>query len=377
MRDSLGLLIALGACGRISFDAHTDTTGTDGAVDAVDAVDAAIPCTAVDETEMAAFSGVSGFVWTGDGYAILSYSGLATLSEAGVLGAFQQLVPAVMNTSLGGQGIAWSGSELAVVWTGSTGPIELGFFDASLAPIGGIVQLGDANAFTPSVIWTGDVFAVTWIDDESGQLQIAEVDASGAVVDSVAHTGTAEITSVYAIVSTGASYLVAVYEGNGSVATIVTAPKPLADPVTEAVLDLGPSGTGYLQLANASSGAVALQANAISGPGELELLDASGSSAGSGQALPTDGGNDLQYATAIPLGAGARVIGVTDANPAQIVTSDYDPIAEQFGSLTELGTFSWMGYGSPAAAVGPGRIAIAELYLSSTGGALRLIQQCQ
>ena len=388
MRPALALVV-LAACGRIGFDSFSGGGGGGGGGDAgrdsrvsdtpADApADAASLCTPFDHTYAASNFGVAGLAWMGSQYAILTIDGLATISETGALGAFTPLSPAPTTSGAGQNGIAWGANELAVIWVASGGRVEAQLFDSTLAPINTPQTLEPLGMDRAHIAYADTGFVATW-HVASGELGIAEVSTSGSVVAGpYGTTSSGAITDTQSVVAINGSYLVGYYQAGG-IPGLIAFNKPLDGNASGPTITLGASQVTYLQLANVPSGAVILQAAGTgAGTGYAQILGAGGVATSGMIALPTDGGNVMNFATAVATGGAPIIAGITGAAPAQIVTAQLDIGGAAFGPLHEVATQAVSAYGPVAAAHAPGRLLLAIPY-SDMGGATshtRLIHIC-
>jgi hypothetical protein len=358
------------ACGRVGFDARGVVI--DAGADA--APDAGVPCGAIDA--VVSQNGAIGLAWTGASYMLLTLDGLAELdSSTGALGTIKPLVPAEAIEYGGQEGLAWSGSELALVWLSATGALELGMTDATATTQLATEQLAAGNAIDPHVVWTGADFVVAWIDTANSRVLFAEITATGQIThNGIIFMDGSPIASVYDLHCDPSSCAAAIFHGGaGGGPSLVVEPLPLGQLSAENALGLPPQGV-YVQLVPAASGGFVTETTAAGGT--LQALDANDRESGPVVAIPGYLGQGLAFVTGVATGTGARLFAVTNGLPLYAVAIDFTAATQQFGPPLELDALSPTSYSVPAIARGPGRVLFAAPYADGVGNHVLLRQLC-
>jgi hypothetical protein len=107
----------------------------------------------------------------------------------------------------------WTGSELAMVWTpGSDSGIELARIDTSGALVDTVTTIspaGTAPVLIPSMTWTGSELGIAWPDERDGNREIyfARVDADGAQLGTESRmTSNLDVSQRVKVTWTGSEY---------------------------------------------------------------------------------------------------------------------------------------------------------------------------
>ena len=86
--------------------------------------------------------------------------------------------------------VAWSGSELAYVYSNpaTTDEILLQLYDGELTALGSALSVSGTTAGNdtrPSVVWTGSMYGITWMNDGGGDRKVlfSAVEPDGTVID--------------------------------------------------------------------------------------------------------------------------------------------------------------------------------------------------
>ncbi len=122
----------------------------------------------------------------------------------------------------GGEGVAeypsivWTGSEYGVAWNDTRdGNLEIYFarLDGQGTKIGGDVRVSEAagTSYAPSLVWTGQEYAVAWYDDRDGlpQIRLARLSAAGQKLGGDVQVATTADIPGPSLVWTGGQYAVA------------------------------------------------------------------------------------------------------------------------------------------------------------------------
>jgi hypothetical protein len=298
--------------------------------------------------------------------------GVIELGNDGALGAFHGITTVASGATLTvGEGtLAWSGSELAMVWATETSVAYVGLFDSTLTPIGTPTQIS-ANGTHPVIVWAKDRFGTTWCAGGTSY-GIGEIGSDGALGQFL----TSGTVCGQSLIATTSSYLVGAYIGGEPATLAITAPLFNGDTLSGYGTALSNNSMPELRYATTTAGATyMLEAAQIgAGDGGAQLLDDGGPAVGEMAALPMFGTNPLDYVAMAPIGSVLRVVGAT--SNAHVVTTDFDPTTQQFSAPIDLGALPGGISSYPTIAAGPGRIAIDYNFTVGSQGMARVIQQC-